>query len=108
MNENNITHKRNILTLSLPKWYVNVPYVKHEGCKGRTGEMLTTGRGGVGSMLEKQKLNMRILTETELASVHDAIPKMLWSAYFIQAQRYNLKTKLHQDDMIAMLLERNR
>ena len=58
------------------------------------------------SMSKKQKLNARISIDTELISVHDAMPQMRCSLYFIQAQGYKAKTKLNQDNMT--LLEQNR
>ena len=55
----------------------------------------------------KQKLNTRSSTETELVAVHDRLPDIIWTRYFLKWQGYNSEMILYQDNMSAMLLEKN-
>ena len=56
----------------------------------------------------KQKLNTRSSTETELVGVDDMMPDVLWSALFLQEQGFEIKNNLiHQDNQVAILLEKN-
>ena len=58
---------------------------------------------------KKQKLNKKISTEAELIVADDAMPHMLWTRYFLEAKGYGIgKNILYQDNMSAMLLEKNR
>ena len=67
------------------------------------------GRGSIISISNKQKLNTKNLTEAELIGVDDAIPPMLWTRYFLEAKGYGTEENiLYQDNMSAMLLEKNR
>eukprot|EP00957_Ditylum_brightwellii_P020350 1535681-Ditylum_brightwellii.AAC.1 len=56
----------------------------------------------------KQRLNTKSSTETELIGVDDAMAHVLWTTYFIEAQGYKMKSaKVYQDNLSAMLLEKN-
>eukprot|EP00957_Ditylum_brightwellii_P082871 6300491-Ditylum_brightwellii.AAC.1 len=56
----------------------------------------------------KQRLNTKSLTETELIGVDDAMPHVLWTRYFLEAQGYNKKSStVYQDNLSAILLEKN-
>eukprot|EP00957_Ditylum_brightwellii_P027214 2057329-Ditylum_brightwellii.AAC.1 len=56
----------------------------------------------------KQRLNTKSSTETELIGVDDAMPHVLWTRYFLEAQGYNEKSStVYQDNLSAMLLEKN-
>ena len=58
--------------------------------------------------MKKQKVNKKISTEAELIGADDAMPQMLWTRYFLEAQGYGIDENiLYQDNMIAMLLEKN-
>ena len=64
------------------------------------------GRRSIISVSKKQKLNTKSLAEAELIWENDAMPHMLWTWYFLEAQGYgNNKNILYQDNMSAMLLE---
>lgn len=50
----------------------------------------------------------RSSTETKVVGVGDAMPSVLWSLYFLQAQGYgNKKAIIYQDNKSAILLEVN-
>ena len=48
------------------------------------------GHGSIISISKKQKLNTKILTEAELIGADDAMPHMLWTRYFLEAQGYGI------------------
>ena len=64
--------------------------------------------GSIISILKKQKLNTKSLTEAELIRSENAMPQMLWKRYFLEAQGYGIgENILYHDNMRAMLLENN-
>ena len=60
------------------------------------------------STSKKHKLNTTSSTEAELVSVHDVMPQVLWTRYFLQAQGYNVTDNVvFQDNQSTILLEKN-
>ena len=58
--------------------------------------------------IKEKKLNKKISTEAELIGADDAMPQMLWTRYFLEAQGYGIdKNILYQDNMSEILLEKN-
>ena len=69
---------------------------------------MTFGRGMIDGSSSGQKINTTSSTEAEVVGVHDNMPAILWTRYFMEAQGYPLKPSvIHQDNMSAMLLETN-
>ena len=69
---------------------------------------MTFGKGMVDGLSSGQKINTTSSTEAEVVAVHDNMPAILWTRYFMEAQGYPLKPSIvHQDNMSAMLLETN-
>jgi S-adenosylmethionine:tRNA-ribosyltransferase-isomerase (queuine synthetase) len=65
-------------------------------------------KGSVYSTSVKQKLVTRSSTEAEVVAVHDVLPQMLWTAYFLKGQGVHVSDSiLFQDNMSAILLEKN-
>ena len=65
-------------------------------------------RGSIINISKKQKLNTNSSKEAELIGADNAMPQMLWTGYFLEAQGYGIdKNILYQDNMSAMLLENN-
>ena len=60
------------------------------------------GVGSIYSTSQKQKLNTRSSTETELVAVDDFMPQILWTKYFLDAQGYCSVHKLQQDNVNAI------
>jgi hypothetical protein len=76
--------------------------------KSHTGGAMTLGKGSMYSTSVKQKLMTRSSTEAKVVAVHDVIPQMLWTAYFLKGQGVHVPDSiLYQDNMSAMLLEKN-
>ena len=47
-------------------------------------------------------------TEIDIMNTDDMIPHLLWAGYFWEAQGYYVgASKMYQDNMIAVLLEKN-
>ena len=65
-------------------------------------------RGSIISISKKKKINTKSLTEAELIGADNAMPQMLWTRYLLEAKGYGIdKDILYQDNMSAMLLEKN-
>ena len=100
-----------VLTLSIDnlriiRWFVDALYVIHDDCKGHTGSMMTLGSGAIISFSQKQKINGKSLTESELIEVDDTLPKILWTRYCMESQGYKVEDNiLFQDNKSAILLE---
>eukprot|EP00957_Ditylum_brightwellii_P157703 12003645-Ditylum_brightwellii.AAC.1 len=76
--------------LNVIKWLVDGAFGVHEDIKSHTGTTMTLGKGSVYIMSTKQKINTKSSTETKLAGVNDALPMIIWTPYFIEAQGYDV------------------
>ena len=66
------------------------------------------GRGYRISTLTKQMLNTRSSTESEMISVRNCMPSILWTRLFLEAQGYDVsKIIIYQYNKSAILLEKN-
>lgn len=69
---------------------------------------MTLGAGTIINDSSAQKLVTRSSTEAEVVGVHDELPKVLWTALFLQEQGFAADESIvYQDNMSAMLLEKN-
>ena len=90
------------------KWWIDGSYAVHPNMRGHTGGGLSMGIGFPVSASKKQKLNTRSSTESEIVSVDDLMPAILWSRLFVEAQGYSTNESIiYQDNKAAMLLEKN-
>ena len=71
-------------------WYVDGSHQIHEDCRGQIGSLMTLGKGAAISSSNKMKCNTRSSTETELISLHDKLPDMVWTRYFVECQGYDI------------------
>jgi sporulation protein YlmC with PRC-barrel domain len=55
----------------------------------------------------KQKVNTRSSTETELIAVDDALPTIQWTKNFMLEQGYDVSTEIREDNKSTMLLMKN-
>ena len=75
--------------------------------KSHTGEMMTLGKGAVYATSQKQKINTKSSTESELVAVNDVLSQVLWTLYFLSEQGYNVeKNMVNQDNISALTLEK--
>jgi hypothetical protein len=56
----------------------------------------------------KQKVNTRSSTETELIAIDDVLPTVQWAQIFLLEQGYDLETMIKEDNRSTMLLMKNR
>ena len=90
------------------RWWVDASYAVHPDMKGHTGGTMSMGKGSIYSVATGQKLVARSSTESELIGVHDVMPQIIWTSYFLQAQGQKVSDNLlYQDNMSAMLMEKN-
>ena len=69
---------------------------------------MSLGKGATISFLHKHKLNVRSSTEGELVSIYDALPAILWTRFFIEAQGYTVEENvLFQDNKSTIQLANN-
>ena len=68
---------------------------------------MSMGKGSIYSTANAQKLVSRSSTESELVGAHDVMPQILWTANFMKGQGQSVGSILFQDNMSAMLLEKN-
>ncbi len=88
--------------------WVNALYAVHMDMRSHTGGAMMLGKGSVYSMPVKQKLVTHSSAKAEVVAVHDVMPQMLWTAYFLSAQGIHVPDLiLFQDNMSAILLEKN-
>ena len=69
---------------------------------------MTMGKGAAISSSNIMKCNTRRSTETELISVHDKLPDIIWTRYFVKCQGYDIDEYIvFQDNMSSLSLEKN-
>jgi hypothetical protein len=69
---------------------------------------MSLGKGSIAGVSKKQKINTWSSTESELVGADDMLPQIMWTRYFIEAQGFNVdESILYQDNLSAMLLEKN-
>jgi hypothetical protein len=88
-------------------WYIDGSYASHEDMRGQSGAVLVTGNCAVLFRSNKQKVNTRSSTETELIAVDDALPTIQWTMNFMAEQGYILETEIKEDNKSTMLLMKN-
>jgi hypothetical protein len=90
------------------RWWVDGSHTVHPNMRGHTGGGLSMGLGYPVSQSNKQKLNTRSSTETELVAVDDLMPTVLWTRQFLNEQGFEVVDNIvYQDNQAAILLEKN-
>ena len=83
-------------------------YGNHPYLKGKTGVMISIGKGCVTSASKNQKVNATNSTISELVGVNKASPQVLWEKAFLHNQGFKVnKATLYQENMSAMLIRNN-
>ncbi len=66
------------------------------------------GKGAAISSLNVMKCNTRSSTEMELISIHNKLPDIIWTRYFVEGQGYNINEyMIFHDNMSSLSLEKN-
>jgi hypothetical protein len=95
-------------SIRITKWWVDASYTVHVDFRGHTSVTVSLGRGSVIRMSKKQKLNTKSSTECEIVGVDDTSLQMMWMRYFVEEQGCGVEASiLNQDNLIAILLEKN-
>jgi len=92
--------------LHVIKWWIDASFAVHPDMKSHTGGCLSLGKGSVYGTSTRQKLNTKSSTEAELVGVNDVLPQVLWTRYFLEAQGYEVRDNV-QDNQSTMLLANN-
>jgi len=92
-----------------PRWWVDASFATHSDMKSHTGGIMSMGKGAICAWSKRQRINTKSSTEAELVGVNDMLPQVLWVRYFLEAQGYSMlsPTKIYQDNMSAIQLEKN-
>jgi hypothetical protein len=77
-------------------WYIDGSYASHSDMKGQSGAVLVAGIFLVLFRSNKQKVNTRSSTETELIAVDDALLTVQWTKHFMKDQGYDLETEIKE------------
>ncbi len=89
-------------------WHVDASFATHQNMRGHTGGALTMGAECAVATLTKQKSNVRSSNSGELVALDEIMAQILWTKLFIIAQGIKVTNNiLYQDNMIAILLEKN-
>ena len=87
---------------------MDASYAIHHDMRSHTGGVMIIGKGALYTTSTRQKITTRSSTEGELVGVHDVLPQVLWTRYFLQHQGITIiENKLYQDNRSAMLLKKN-
>ena len=95
-------------SVPVPKWWVDGSHATHPNTRGDLGGCVSLGKGTPINASNKQKLNTRSSTETELVAPDNFMPIVLWTNCFLEARGCGHQdTVLHQDNQSVILLENN-
>ena len=90
------------------KWWIDASFAVHGDMRSHTGGTMSMGKGSVTTVCRKQRINTTSSTEAEVVAVHEVLPTILWTRYFLEAQGYKVnKSTVFQDNMSSILLEKN-
>ncbi len=89
-------------------WCMDGSHQIHDDCRFQIGSLMTLEKGAAISSLNKMKCNTQSSTETELISLHDKLPDIVWARYFMECQGYDIdECMVFQDNMSTLSLEKN-
>ena len=76
--------------------------------RSHTGGVLSLGKGTLYAMSTRQKINTKSSMEAELVGVDEALPNIIWTKNFLEAQGCTVDDNVvYQDNQSAILLEKN-
>jgi hypothetical protein len=94
--------------MNVMKWWVDASFAVHPDMKSHTGGAMSLGRGAVHGTSTHQKINTTSSTEAEVVGMHEVLPQILWTLYFLEAQGYRVEESvIYQDNQSAILLAKN-
>ena len=94
--------------MNIMKWWVDASFAVHADMKSHTGGALSLGKGTVYATSTGQKINSTSSTKAETIAIHEVLPQILWTRYFLEAQGYGVEESIiYQDNQSAILLAKN-
>jgi hypothetical protein len=94
--------------INVMKWWVDASFAIHPDMKSHTGGVMSLGRGAVHGTSTRQKINTTSSTGAETVGIHEVLPQILWTRYFLEAQGYGVEESIiYQDNQSAILLAKN-
>lgn len=97
----------NCTDLTKLTWFVDGSFASHGDMRGQSGAILVTRDCAVIFKPNKQKVNTRSSTETELIAVDDLLATIQWAKSFMEEQGYNIDTEIKEENKSTLLLMRN-
>ena len=70
------------------RWWIDASYAVHPNMHGHTGATMSMGNGLVYSRYWKQTMITRSSTESEVVSVYNILPQILWPKKFLVDQEW--------------------
>jgi hypothetical protein len=85
--------------------YIDASYAVHQDGKGRTGNLVTLGRGSLKNSTTKHSIVCKSSTEAEIVGVSDGLRHDIGLMYLLEEQGYNIKPViLYQDNTSTITL----
>ena len=104
--KNTIQDKRIIDEKILSDLYtwIYAAYAVHNNMRGHTGGSILMGYGIMHGKAPKQKINVKISTESELLGMGKYVPYKIWFIMFMGAQGYAIKNNvIYQENQSTIL-----
>ena len=87
---------------------IDAAYSVHNNMRGHTGGGISMGYGIMHGKSSKQKIKVKISTESELVGMGEYVPYKIWFIMFMGAQGYAIKNNvIYQDNQISIRMEKN-
>ena len=94
-------------TTKMKSW-VDVSYGIYSDCKIHTGGAMSWGWGILLSKCQKQNLNTKSSTESEIVGVSNYLPNFIWARMFLGAQGFVIeKNMFFQDNQSSIKIKDN-
>jgi hypothetical protein len=92
----------------IPHWYMDGLHQVHKDYSGQIGCLMTMGKGAAISLSNVMKCNSQHSTETELISILNKLPDIIWTRYFVECQESDINEYMIFQDYLSLLsLEKN-
>ena len=103
-NAKDMTREIGMDGLAVMKIYVDASYAVHHNMRNHSNSLITVGKGVIHIKTNKQKLNTKCSTITELVAANDYIPWTVWITKVLFEQGYAVKSIFYQDNESAIKL----
>ena len=95
-------------SLCMIKWGVDTSYGVHCDSTGRTGAMISMGKGAMVNISRKHKLNVGSSTESKQVSLANVLGTIMGCKYCMEVEGYTIENNiLYHDNTSTILLAKN-